>query len=240
MKREVNTPNIVVDDNYRMLVKRLTRRYAGRGASVYADAEAIEQERSDARARAIAPDAYRISRALGENPEMYKNHSASSSGHMTTDDYLVYFSKCHDTFEAVNYYNLHAESVSAAESEEKPRVLVNRKRMEAYTGAGAKQVDRRKKAAASVDKAIASSEARVRKNATPEAREEKTSWFSSSKRRTFTAFAAAAASIAIVIGGAFAIAPAGDSVPYARAAAEEDAVSPVVEVEAQEFLQNIE
>ena len=44
MNREISTPNIVVDDNYRMLVKRLTRRYAERGASVYADAEAIESD----------------------------------------------------------------------------------------------------------------------------------------------------------------------------------------------------
>ena len=101
-----NTPNIVVDDNYRMLVNRLTRRYAERGASVYMDAEALEQERSDARARAIAPDAYRISRTLGDNAEMYKSENAQGVRYMTTDDYLVYFSKCHDAFDAVNYYNL--------------------------------------------------------------------------------------------------------------------------------------
>ncbi|MBR4873444.1 MAG: hypothetical protein IKV00_06375, partial [Clostridia bacterium] len=83
-----NIPNIVVDDNYRMLVNRLTRRYATRSAAVYTDADAIEQERSDARARAIAPEAYRISGTMGDSVEMYKSENGRGGREMTTDDYL--------------------------------------------------------------------------------------------------------------------------------------------------------
>ena len=243
MKREVNTPNIVVDDNYRMLVKRLTRRYAERGASVYADADAIEQERCDARARAIAPDAYRISRALGDNPEMYKHHAASGSKHMTTDDYLVYFSKCHDTFDAVNYYNLHAEAVSEKSEDAKPRVLVNKKRMEKITREGAKQEARARvrKPAVSAEKPVASAEDRVRKETTRvAAHETREIRFGPVTRKAFTAFAAAAASIAIVIGAAFTIAPRDEVPTYARSVAEENVSGSMADMEGQEFLQNVE
>lgn len=220
MNREVNTPNIVVDDNYRMLVKRLTRRYAERGASVYTDADAIEQERSDARARAIAPDAYRISRAMGDNPEMYKSGDASGSRYMTTDDYLVYFSKCHDTFDAVNYYNLHAEAPVVEELETiKPRVLVNRKRLEM------------------AQKSAAVGAASARKRRPASRAEQQETGFSLLGKKTATAFVAVAASLAIFVGGAFAFLPG-------REASDPEAFSdnaPVAAVnEGQEILQNRE
>ena len=197
MNLQVNTPNIVVDDNYKMLVKRLTRRYAERGASVYTDADAIEQERSDARARAIAPDAYRISRALGDNAEMYKSSSPEGARYMTTDDYLVYFSKCHDTFDAVNYYNLHSQAAEDAD-EAKPRVLVNRKRLEAVTARSANEEapKARRRAAVVSEQAVARAKQQVQSKR--------------SAGRAIKAMASVAASLAILIGGAFAFFPASE------------------------------
>lgn len=197
MNLQVNTPNIVVDDNYKMLVKRLTRRYAERGASVYTDADAIEQERSDARARAIAPDAYRISRALGDNAEMYKSSSPEGARYMTTDDYLVYFSKCHDTFDAVNYYNLHSEAAEDAD-DAKPRVLVNRKRLEAVTARSANEEapKERRRAAVVSEQAVARAKQQVQSKR--------------SAGRAIKAMASVAASLAILIGGAFAFFPASE------------------------------
>lgn len=220
MNLQVNTPNIVVDDNYKMLVKRLTRRYAERGASVYTDADAIEQERSDARARAIAPDAYRISRALGDNAEMYKSGSPEGARYMTTDDYLVYFSKCHDTFDAVNYYNLHSEAAEDAD-EAKPRVLVNRKRLEAATvrPSAEKAPMERRRAAVVPEQAVARAKQQAQSKR--------------SAGRAIKAMASVAASLAILIGGAFAFFPASEGregLEVARQVAEP-------EVENQDILQ---
>lgn len=119
-----NRPNIVVDDNYRMFVKEMQRRYAERGAFVYTDNEAIEQERKDARARAMAPDAYRISSVAGDAVKDYR----SGEKYMTTDDYLQYFGKCHDTFDAVNYYTLHKNQ--EAEESAEAKILVNHRMIE--------------------------------------------------------------------------------------------------------------
>lgn len=229
MNREVkNMPNIVVDDNYRMLVNRLTRRYAERGASVYTDAEAIEQERSDARARAIAPDAYRISRTLGDNAEMYKSENAQGVRYMTTDDYLVYFSKCHDTFDAVNYYNLHREAPEAvAEEESKPRVLVNRRRLEA-----------------AVNKPDAPTKPHAKKKtaevlAFPTEESEFSSRMRVIRRRATKVLAAMSACLALLIGGMMAFVPAAPEV-QARQLPSEHAVAEVVEQEAQEVLHSQE
>ena len=123
-----NRPNIVVDDNYKMFVKEMQRRYAERGAFVYTDNEAIEQERKDAHARAMAPDAYRISSVAGDAARDYR----SGEKYMTTDDYLAYFGKCHDTFDAVNYYALHKEQ--SEQGIEETKVLVNRKMVEKLRG----------------------------------------------------------------------------------------------------------
>lgn len=194
-----NTPNIVVDDNYRMLVNRLTRRYAERGASVYMDAEALEQERSDARARAIAPDAYRISRTLGDNAEMYKSENAQGVRYMTTDDYLVYFSKCHDAFDAVNYYNLHCENpAEGAVEDAKPRVLVNRKRLEEARKNANAPAPKRRKPAAVIDFSAE--------------KETISSRMSTFRRKATTVLAAMSASLALLIGGVVAFAPASQEV----------------------------
>lgn len=226
MNMEVrNTPNIVVDDNYRMLVNRLARRYAERGASVYTDAEAIEQERSDARARAIAPDAYRVSRALGDNAEMYKSDCGNGARYMTTDDYLIYFSRCHDTFEAVNYYNLRGEAPSVQEENVKPRVLVNRKRLEEATrsaSAPVKTAPVRKKPAEIIafPEEVSSFSSRVRVL----------------RRRATAVLAAMSASLAILIGGVTLFAPQAQSAD-ARDLLHEVSV---VEEDNQEVLSNQE
>ncbi len=132
MTMEKNVPNVVMDDNYNMFVKALARRYAERGASVYTSAEAIEQDRKQVRTRAIAPDAYSLSKHA-HTADMYKSGEDGEHKYMTTDDYLSYFGKCHDTFEAVNYYNLHKEDKApVAEA----TVVVNKKRIDALRAAG--------------------------------------------------------------------------------------------------------
>lgn len=230
MNREVNTPNIVVDDNFKMLVNRLTRRYAERGASVYTDAEAIRQERSDARARAIAPDAYRISKTLGDNPEMYKSGDNNGTRYMTTDDYLVYFSKCHDTFDAVNYYELHNNTEKA---EAEPRVLISRKRVElARRSIVSGKADAEK---AEVSREPVACPVRVRRP------EEQRSAEVPSKgrggRKMVSVMVAAAASLMLIVGSVFAILPADDAEYHGRMS---DEIVNVAELEGQEVLQNRE
>lgn len=140
MAMEINTPNVVMDDNYKMFVKALARRYAERGASVYMSAEAIEQDRKSVRTRAMAPDAYRLSKEGQATADLYKNGVDGDNKYMTTEDYLRYFGKCHDTFEAVTYYNRHVET-EQAQSEAK--VIVNQKRIEEIRRMQDKKVRRR-------------------------------------------------------------------------------------------------
>ena len=125
MAMQENRPNIVVDENFMMLEKRLRRRYAER-ASAYSNAEAIEQERNGARAFAIAPEAYGDSKFIG-GISSFKNGTEGGTKYMTTDDYVAYFGRCHDTFGAMNF-----ETVAPAQkkTEEAPRVLVNVKKVE--------------------------------------------------------------------------------------------------------------
>ena len=125
MNIQENRPNIVVDENFIMLEKRLRRRYAERAAA-YSNAEAIEQERSGARAFAIAPEAYGDSKFIG-GISSFKNGTDGGAKYMTTDDYVAYFAKCHDTFGAMNFENL---SPAKKKSEDEPRVLVNQKKVE--------------------------------------------------------------------------------------------------------------
>lgn len=140
MAMEINTPNVVMDDNYKMFVKALARRYAERGASVYMSAEAIEQDRKSVRTRAMAPDAYRLSKEGQATADLYKNGVDGDNKYMTTEDYLRYFGKCHDTFEAVTYYNRHVET-EQVQSEAK--VIVNQKRIEEIRRMQDKKVRRR-------------------------------------------------------------------------------------------------
>ena len=243
MNRDVkNTPNIVVDDNYRMLVNRLTRRYAERGASVYTDAEAIEQERSDARARAIAPDAYRISRTLGDNAEMYKSETAAGARYMTTDDYLVYFSKCHDTFDAVNYYDLHKDApVFETEEASKPKVFVNRKRLEIALGAAEPEKKTRK--SAKTEQPVAAASRKPEKKAEvldfPKEESEFSSRVRVIRRRATKVLATMSACLALLIGGMLAFAHASAPEVTAREIPEQ-AVMGIVEQDAEVILYNQE
>lgn len=243
MSRELkNTPNIVVDDNYRMLVNRLTRRYAERGASVYTDAEAIEQERSDARARAIAPDAYRLSRTLSDNAEQYKSEAANGARYMTTDDYLVYFSKCHDAFDAVNYYDLH-KTATAEELEEagKPRVLVNRKRLEMALGAAEpeKKTRVRTKEEQSTKVARKPEKKTAEILSFPAEESEFSSRMRVIRRRATKVLATMSACLALLIGGMLAFAPASAPEINAREMPEVS-VMELAEQEAQVNLYNQE
>lgn len=238
MNRESYTPNIVVDDNYRMLVNRLTRRYAGRNAAVCADAEIIEQERSDARARAIAPDAYRISSVVGDTPDMYKSETASGTRHMTTDDYMTYFAKCHDTFDAINYCTVHTQSTEPLTADGEPRVLVNRKRLERIKGGSIAKTpaSRVRSANASESKTAQKSEQVPKKTQELNG----LARFGYAKGRAFTAFAAVAASIAIIVGSAIAIVPSDEVNNYVRSIPPEEEIVNLAEVEGQEILQNRE
>ncbi|MBO5305511.1 MAG: hypothetical protein J6B12_01990 [Clostridia bacterium] len=206
-----NRPNIVVDDNYRMFVKEMQRRYAERGAFVYTDDEAIEQERKDAHARAMAPDAYRMFSSMGKPAKAY----TSGEQYMTTEDYLQYFEKCHDTFDAVNYYTLHKEQPE--KDAEETKVLVNRTVLARVRAESERQVER----------------------APRESFFDRVSEFLSAmnqgRRRAMTGMAAAALSLVFVIGGMSVFATSEDGMEYASRDAEAR-VMDVAEVEENENL----
>lgn len=187
-----NRPNIVVDDNYKMFVKEMQRRYAERGAVVYTDKDAIEQERRDAHARNMAPDAYRMSSGI--------KASVKSEGFMTTEEYLNYFGKCHDTFDAVNYYTLHKEQEATAED----KVLVNRKMVQRI-----RQGERRPVR-----------QAPVRECGLFDGIAEFIAGMSRGSRRMATGLAAAALSLSLMIGGVALFAGDKPDVEYARNAQE--------------------
>lgn len=140
MAMQENRPNIVVDENFMMLEKRLRRRYAER-ATAYSNAEAIEQERNGARAFAIAPEAYGDSKFIG-GISSFKNGTEGGVKYMTTDDYVAYFGRCHDTFGAMNF-----ETVAPAQkkTEDAPKVLVNVKKVEQIRKLNAKEAARAKR-----------------------------------------------------------------------------------------------
>ena len=125
MAMQQNTPNIVVDENFLMLEKRLRRRHAER-ANVYSNADAIEQERNGARAFAIAPEAYGDSKFIG-GISSFQSGDNGGVKYMTTDDYVAYFGVCHDTFGAMN-----VDTVTPAEriSEDSPKIVVNVKQVD--------------------------------------------------------------------------------------------------------------
>jgi len=120
-----STPNIVVDENFLMLEKRLRRKYASK-TTAYSNADAIEQERNGARAYAIAPEAYGDSKFIG-GISSYKSGASGGVKYMTTDDYVAYFERCHDAFGAMD---LNTVAPAAPKTEDEPKVLVNRKKIE--------------------------------------------------------------------------------------------------------------
>ena len=125
MAMQENRPNIVVDENFLMLEKRLKRRYAER-ASAYSNADAIQQERNSARAYAIAPEAYGDSKIVG-GMSMYNSGNQGGVKYMTTDDYVSYFVRCHDTFGAMNTSNV---APAQKKTDVTPLVCVNSKKIE--------------------------------------------------------------------------------------------------------------
>jgi hypothetical protein len=129
-----NKPNIVVDENFIMLEKRLRRRQMER-AAVYSNADAMEQERSGARAYAIAPEAYGDSKFIG-GISSYQNGADGKVKYMTTEDYVAYFERCHDTFGAMNLDTL---APAVEKTEDSPKVLINRKQVEEIRRATAKK-----------------------------------------------------------------------------------------------------
>lgn len=187
-------PNIVVDDNYKMFVKEMKRRYAERGASVYINNEAIEQERRDAHARNMAPEAYRFSAATGDAVGNYRREAT----YMTTEDYLRYFGKCHDAFEAVNYYNLHKEKENVGTAE--PKILVNRRmvaRIRREESASVKVKETRHESFSEKISAIFAGMSRAR-------------------RRAVTGMAAAALSLVLMIGGVVVLVQPGSDADYVK------------------------
>jgi len=215
-----NRSNIVVDDNYRMFVKEMQRRYAERGAFVYTDNEAIEQERKDAHARAMAPDAYRMFSHTGA-----PMRKACGEQFMTTEEYLQYFEKCHDTFDAVNYYTLHKEQPEKDADETK--VLVNRRVLE--------RVRQKERVARPAARPVARPVSEQPKESFFDKLSEFISAMTETRKRAMTGMAAAALSLMFVIGGVSAFASPEEGAEYAAREAEAR-VMDVAEVEENENL----
>lgn len=199
MTMQDNRPNIVVDENFLMLEKRLKRRYAER-ASAYSNAEAIEQERNGARAYAVAPEAYGDSKTLG-GISMYKSGKSGGTSYMTTDDFIAYFDRCRDTFGAMN-----AETVvpAAKKSEDAPRVCVNRKKVEQIAKLNAKANAKKKR----VTPVIKTSE-KPAENVKIEANKLEAFFekLSAVKGRAVASVAAFALCCSVAVGGVMAFAP---------------------------------
>lgn len=171
-----NRPNIVNDDNYKMFVSELTRRYATRGASLYSNAEAMDQDRREARARAAAPDAYRLSRGAA-SVSSFRTGCEGGVKYMTVDDYLSYFSKCHDAFDAIHYLDMHTEK----QDDVKAKVVINRRKVD--------EIEKLRNVVT------------VRKQ--KKTRTGILAGFSAAGRRAFAGLAAAALSVTLFVGGLF-------------------------------------
>ena len=140
MAMQENRPNIVVDENFIMLEKRLKRRYAER-AYAYSDAEVIEQERNEARSFAIAPEAYGDSKFIG-GISMYQNGRDGGNKYMTTDDFVALFNRCHDTFGAMNFETVAPAQKKVADT---PVVIINHKKIEQIKKIKAKEAAKARK-----------------------------------------------------------------------------------------------
>lgn len=219
MAMEVNTPNVVMDDNYKMFVKALARRYAERGASVYMSAEAIEQERKSVRTRAMAPDAYRLSKEGQATADLYKNGIDGDDKYMTTEDYLRYFDKCHDTFEAVTYYNRHVET---EEVQSEAKVIVNKKRIEEIRRMQDKKVRRR---------------VHVQEVSFSDKVAEFFSSMGTLRRRALAGMSAVAVSMMLFAGGLFLFSPEAPEASYARENPADEEVAMAIEQETPAIVQ---
>ena len=213
MAMEVNTPNVVMDDNYKMFVKALARRYAERGASVYTNAEAIEQDRKSVRTRAMAPDAYRLSKEGQATADLYKNGVDGDNKYMTTEDYLRYFGKCHDTFEAVTYYNRHVET---EEVQSEAKVIVNQKRIEEIRRMQDKKVRRR---------------VRVQRESFSDKMAEFFASMGAARRRAMAGMSAVAVCMMLFAGGLFLFSPDAPEASYASETPADEEVAMAIEQE---------
>ncbi len=138
MTMQENRPNIVVDENFLMLEKKLKRRYAEK-ASAYSNAEAIEQERDSALAYAAVQRAYSNSKVPG-GISMYMNGRSGGTSYMTTEDFVAYFDRCRDTFGAMS---VETVAPAANKSEDTPHVCVNQKKLDQMAKAKAKASKKR-------------------------------------------------------------------------------------------------
>lgn len=201
MTMQENRPNIVVDENFLMLEKKLRRRYAER-ASVYSNAEAIEQERNGARAYAVAPGAYSDSKTFG-GISMYKSGKSGGTSYMTPDDFVAYFDRCRDTFGAMS-----VETVTPAvkKSEDAPRVCVNRKKVEQIAKLNAKANAKKKRATP-----VASASERPNQNVKIESNKLEAFFekLSAVKGRALASVAAVALCCSVAVGGVMAFTPEG-------------------------------
>lgn len=120
-----NTPNIVVDENFLMLEKRLRRKYAAK-ANICSNADAIEQEKNAVREYAVACEAYGDSKFIG-GASSFETGGSGTAKYMTTDDYVAYFERCRDTFGAMS---IDRAAHTSAKNEDGAKILVNRKKIE--------------------------------------------------------------------------------------------------------------
>ena len=129
MAMQENRPNIVVDENFMMFEK---------------SAETIEQERNEARAFAIAPEAYGDSKFIG-GISLFKNGTEGGIKYMTTEDYVAYFSRCHDTFGAMSLEKMAPETKRVVVA---PKVVVNQKKIDQIHKIKAKEAAKAKRQSA--------------------------------------------------------------------------------------------
>lgn len=212
MNTQANTPNIVVDENFLMLEKKLRRRYAER-AALYSDADTMEQERRSARAYSIAPSVFGESRVMG-GVSNYQNGEANGRKYMTVDDYVSYFEMCHDTFGAMNLENVKAPAKAVVEE---PRMYVNTKKIEQIKKINAKAAAKASKKRTAVKPMIEKTDVKAEVNRPVVIEESKLNAFftklASVRGRAIAGVAGVAVCFSLIIGSVFAFAEGPEAAP---------------------------
>lgn len=210
MNTQANTPNIVVDENFLMLEKKLRRRYAER-AAIYSDADSMEQERRSARAYSIAPSVFGETRVMG-GVSNYQSGESNGRKYMTVDDYVSYFEMCHDTFGAMNLENVKAPAKAVADE---PRTYVNTKKIEQIKKINAKAMAKAGKKRAVAKPMVEKTDVKTEVNRPLELEASKLDAFfaklASVRGRAIAGVAGVAVCFSLIIGSVFAFAEGPDN-----------------------------
>ena len=209
MNTQANTPNIVVDENFLMLEKKLKRRYAER-AAIYSDADTMEQERRSARAYSIAPSVFGETRVMG-GVSNYQSGESGGRKYMTVDDYVSYFEMCHDTFGAMSLENVKAPSKAVVDE---PRTYVNTKKIEQIKRINAKAAAKAGKKRVVTKPAVEKTDVKTEVNRPMAIEENRLNAFfaklASVRGRAIAGVAGVAVCFSLIIGSVFAFAEAPD------------------------------